>query len=235
MEEDHSTDGVNIGESLRYLVVSPPQSSSEFFFDRQIAGADVILLNKADLVTPEDLNLTEELIYQVNPAAPVHRTIKGDIDLKHIMGISAYTLPPTARTAPKISSTDDQHVHSEECDHSHDPSTHYEVRGISSLQVSCPVLLQTQFDRLDEWIRLVLWENRIPEKSAELELKVLRCKGAFTLDTGATFVLQGVQSMYEIGQLEGGEVMGIPESGKIVLIGKGLNNDVRQSLESIFQ
>jgi len=53
--------------------------------------------------------------------------------------------------------------------------------------------------------------------------------------SGATFVLQGVQRMYEITQIEGGEVMGIPESGKIVLIGKGLNNDVRQSLESIFQ
>lgn len=64
MEEDHSVDGV--GESLR-----------------QIACSDVILLNKVDLTSEEQLRSIEELIQRVNPSAPIHRTIRGQIDLAH--------------------------------------------------------------------------------------------------------------------------------------------------------
>ena len=56
MEEDHSSDGLNIGESLR-----------------QIAGSDVIILNKVDLVSLEQVALTEDLIKRVNPTTPIHR------------------------------------------------------------------------------------------------------------------------------------------------------------------
>ncbi|KAF9485911.1 cobW-domain-containing protein [Pholiota conissans] len=210
MEEDHATgDDLNLGESIR-----------------QIAGSDVILLNKADLVEPSVLLETEAIIRQINPAAPIHRTVKGEIDLKHIIGIAAFRLPPP--DVPPL----ETHVHSENCDHTHDPKpTHYELRGISSLQVSCGVLDQTHIDKLDEWIRNALWENCV--KGASSEVKILRCKGAFTSDNGVHHVLQGVRSMYEISELAADASMGVPDSGKIVLIGKGLDEAVRKSLESV--
>lgn len=225
MEEDHSSDGLNIGESLR-----------------QIAGSDVIILNKVDLVTPEQVVLTEDLIKRVNPTAPVHHTIRGDIALKNILELQAYTKAPEAIL--KHSPTSPQHVHTSNCSHDHEDeqssvkATHYELRGISSLQVSCPVLSQNQFDRLDVWLRGVLWENRIPERSSgsETELQVLRCKGAFTLEDDRHFVLQGVRNMYDVNELAGkrGDV-DVPDIGKIVLIGKGLDDDVRKSLESVLK
>ncbi|KAF8798879.1 CobW domain-containing protein [Phlegmacium glaucopus] len=214
MQEDYADDELNIGESLR-----------------QIAGSDTIILNKIDIADPEVLAETERMIRNVNPAAPVYKTIKGDIDLKNILGISAYKLPPS------IPINENPHVHSEHCDHDAEPaSNHYEIRGISSLQVSCPALDQTRLDKLDEWIRAILWENRIPGSTASgSEVQVLRCKGAFTSTTGIHYVLQGVQSMYEISELETAapDSLGIPEVGKIVLIGKGLDDDVRRSLISV--
>ncbi|KAF9013339.1 CobW/HypB/UreG, nucleotide-binding domain-containing protein [Cyathus striatus] len=220
MEEDHSTDNLHIGESLR-----------------QIAGSDVILLNKVDIASPEAISLTETLIHQVNPAVPIYRTVRGEIDLKHILGISAYN-----NKLPKLNTTDDTystpHIHSEHCQHEHgnDPpkSTHYELRGISSLQVTCPILTDARYNRLDEWIRNVLWENRIPDGNAGPELQVLRSKGAFTLENGEHYVLQGVRSMYEMTKAESSDTLGIPDTGKIVLIGKGLNEAVRSSLEKVF-
>ncbi|KAF8967128.1 CobW domain-containing protein [Flammula alnicola] len=211
MQEDHATDDtLNIGESIR-----------------QIAGSDVILLNKADLADPTVLADTENTIKQINPAAPIYKTIKGEIDLKHIIGISAFRLPPPQGTS------ENNHVHSDNCDHSHDPPpTHYEIRGISSLQVSCGILDQSHIDKLDEWIRTALWENRVEDVSSEV--RILRCKGAFTSDKGVQYVLQGVRSMYEISELAAADSIGVPDTGKIVLIGKGLDDSVRKSLELVF-
>lgn len=198
---------------------------------RQIAGSDVILLNKVDLATQEQLVETEELIRQVNPASSVYKTTRGDIDLGLIMGISAYNSPPQfqsstyAPTHNHDDCEDDGHAHT----HEKEP-THYELRGISSLQVSCPVLDQSRFDRLDEWIRTVLWENHIPGDSEDQGLQVLRCKGLITLKSGEQYVLQGVRNLYEMAKVGGQVDMGIPEPGKIVLIGKGLDDGVRHSL-----
>jgi G3E family GTPase len=219
MEEDHAADG--IGESLR-----------------QIAGSDVILLNKSDLVPPEQLTSTESLIQKVNPASPIHRTIQGQIDLKHLLGIGAYSRPPPSTDG----SNNKPHVHTSDCEHDGDEaatsaSTHYEIRGISSLQVSCAPLSQTQLDALDEWLRSVLWENRIPEdatgdKGLTPSLQVLRCKGTFVVN-GVHYILQGVRSMYDISKLYPSETMGVPDVGKVVLIGKGLDDTVRKSLQNV--
>jgi hypothetical protein len=45
-------------------------------------------------------------------------------------------------------------------------------------------------------------------------------------------VLQGVRNLYELEPLVGDDV-GLPEHGKLVFIGKGLGDAVRQSLENI--
>lgn len=240
MEEDHASNG--IGESLR-----------------QIAAADVILLNKADLAAPESLDATERLLRGINPAASVHRTVRGAVDLRHIVGIAAYASGPLLQkdryTAGRLHEHEDgddhhnEHGHDHDHDHDHAHATHYEMRGITSLQVTCPVLTPAQHSRLDEWIRTVLWENRLPwpastgapeaASTASAPLEVLRCKGMFTSDAGQCYVLQGVRSMYEIAALEEGAGAGADdvsgaEVGKLVFIGKGLDNAVRASLQEVF-
>lgn len=175
---------------------------------------------------PTLLTEIEKTIKQINPAAPIYKTVKGEIDLKHIIGISAFRLPP-----PEVAE-EDSHAHSEDCDHSHDlPPNHYELRGISSLQVTCGILNKSQLEKLDVWIRIALWENKI--EGASSDLKILRCKGAFTSERGVHHVLQGVRSMYEISELPATDSMGVPDTGKIVLIGKGLDDSVRKSLEHV--
>ncbi|KAH9002610.1 CobW domain-containing protein [Lactarius hatsudake] len=214
MEEDHGQEG--IGESLR-----------------QIAAADVILLNKTDLVTTADLRSTEDLLREVNPTVTIHYTIRANIDLKEVVNIRAYTSRvPLDVGISRLGDHDHaMHGHGE----SHNHSTHYEVRGISSLQVSCPVLSSTQQERLEEWIRTVLWESQLPGHSTsdrDRSLEVLRCKGIFGTQSGQTLVLQGVRNLYELEPLAGDDV-GLPEHGKLVFIGKGLDDAVRKSLENI--
>jgi G3E family GTPase len=197
--------------------------------DRQVAAADVILLNKTDLVSAGELETTEDLLSKINPTVTVHRTVRADIDIKHVLNIRAYT------SSRGLSHADD-HDHASH-DHEKEHGTHYEVRGISSLRVSCRVLSPEQQDRLEVWIRTVLWESQLPEYSVDTHgkpLEVLRCKGMFGTESGQTFVLQGVRNLYELEPLVGDDV-GLPEHGKLVFIGKGLDDTVRKSLEKIVQ
>lgn len=184
-----------------------------------------------DLVSERQIISTERLIGQVNPAVPIHRTIQGQVDLSLVIGIAAY------QSAPQLQRNYSVHDHHINDGHHHDGSTtHFESRGISSLQVSCPILSAEKLEKLDEWIRTVLWENHLPKGSHNSQdLRVLRCKGLFTAASGEQYVLQGVQNLYEISRMDEKDATGIPESGKLVLIGKGLDESVRRSLLEVFE
>lgn len=205
----------------------------------------------------------QTLITHVNPAATLYRTVRGEIDLGKIMGIGAYGPDRLLRERRSMlanlsledSSHDHDHDHScgEDCrsgEHArHVGPHHYELRGISSLQVRCPVLSAERLQKLDEWIRTALWENCLPEddpriaagdqsaRQDAIKFEVLRCKGIFVTETGETHVLQGVRNLYEIAIVEEGsnerDNVGLPDEGKLVLIGKGLGEKVRGSLEAV--
>lgn len=151
------------------------------------------------------------------------------------MGIDAYTSRPLLPSMTDSSPLDD-HDHSDP-NHVHDREpTHYEIRGISSLQVTCPTLTASQYSRLDEWIRTALWEMHLPDADVS-GLEILRCKGMFATESGEKYVLQGVRNLYEITQVEGDvdEDAALPSMGKLVFIGKGLDETVRHSLQKVLQ
>jgi G3E family GTPase len=59
---------------------------------QQVGFADVILLNKTDLVEPADLDRIEQRIRGINRTARVHRTRNGEVDMNQILGIGAFDL-----------------------------------------------------------------------------------------------------------------------------------------------
>ena len=58
----------------------------------QIAFADVILINKTDLVTPEELSEVEARIRGINPYARVHKTERAKIALSEVLERNAFDL-----------------------------------------------------------------------------------------------------------------------------------------------
>ena len=55
----------------------------------QIAFADLIVLNKTDLSTPEKLDETEQQIGRLNKVAKIDRTKNSEIDLSTIFDIGS--------------------------------------------------------------------------------------------------------------------------------------------------
>ena len=68
----------------------------------QIAFADVILINKTDLVTPIELVALETRLRKMNGAAKIFHTQNSQIDLEHILNISAFDLKRSLEINPNF-------------------------------------------------------------------------------------------------------------------------------------
>jgi len=69
---------------------------------KQIGFADVIILNKTDLVTPADLDALERRIHQMNSAAKIHRTQNSALDLKHVLNVGGFQLSRATDLDPQF-------------------------------------------------------------------------------------------------------------------------------------
>ncbi|MEO6567671.1 MAG: GTP-binding protein [Opitutaceae bacterium] len=59
---------------------------------KQLAFADVILLNKTDLVSAADLDALEKRIHGINAVAKIHRTKNADIPLERVLNVGGFNL-----------------------------------------------------------------------------------------------------------------------------------------------
>lgn len=91
-------------------------------------------------------------------------------------------------------------------------------------------------DAVDRWLRRVLWENELPDDTAEhtSPFEIHRLKGRLALEDGKTKIIQGVRELFEIFDAPAsgeGKAEGASQTGKIVLIGRHVTNfDFEKSL-----
>jgi G3E family GTPase len=79
----------------------------------QIAFADVVVLNKADLVTGDELRDVELRIRAINPFARIHRTERCAVPLDAVMGQGAFDLERILAIEPQFLEAD-LHTHDED-------------------------------------------------------------------------------------------------------------------------
>ncbi|MCD1257681.1 GTP-binding protein [Paenibacillus athensensis] len=79
----------------------------------QVAFADVLLLNKIDLVSEEDAAKLEIRLKSMNGAAKIYRTQQSRIDINHILGIGAFDLEKKLEIDPGFLE-EEAHEHDDE-------------------------------------------------------------------------------------------------------------------------
>jgi G3E family GTPase len=89
MQSKLRLDGIVTLVDARHIVEHIDDSDEA---QEQIAFADVILLNKTDLVTPKELDRLEARIRTMNAAARIHRTHNAIIDLDHVLRVGGFDL-----------------------------------------------------------------------------------------------------------------------------------------------
>lgn len=196
---------------------------------RQLAASDVIILNKLDLVSTDQVAEVERVVGGLNPTLRVHKTTKSQIDLKELFDLRAYTAAPPLPTVAESSAACDHH-HNHGHDHDHE-SVGVHNSGITTILIPLPQLSHGQYEKLRDFLEILLWKTIVPN-AEKYTPEILRCKGLIRLEGGKELVLQGVTDIFEMKELtEATAGKGEREqAGKVVFIGRRVDERLRTAL-----
>jgi G3E family GTPase len=162
----------------------------------QIAFADVILLNKTDLVTAEQLDELEKRIRSMNAMAKVYRTQNSELGMDALLGVKAFDLKRALEIDPDFLG--------EEA-HEHDESV-YSIALVESGEVDG--------DKLNDWLSYLLQTQGTD---------IFRMKGILNIrGEDHRFVFQGVHMLFDgtrDRQWKPGEI----RKNELVFIGRNLD------------
>jgi G3E family GTPase len=166
----------------------------------QLAFADIVILNKTDLASEENLNAIETRIRSINPTAAIQRSTRCDVPLDSVLGRSAFDLDRILEVEPDF--LDGDH------DHEHDAHV-----TSFSLVTQEPVDPQKFFP----WIQTI---------AQKFGVDMLRMKGILALkDDKDRYVVQGVHMLLE-GDHQRPWKQGEERVSRLVFIGRNLPKDL---------
>ena len=174
----------------------------------QIAFADVILLNKTDLVSPQELDELESKIKAMNGMATIYRTQNSELSMDALLGVQAFNLERALEIDPKFLSEDA---------HEHDESVY-------SFAIVESGALDGQ--KLNHWLSQLLQTKGVD---------IFRMKGILNIaGEDERFVFQGVHMLFD-GKPDRLWKEGETRKNELVFIGRNLDEaqirqDFRQCL-----
>ncbi|KAI9671076.1 MAG: hypothetical protein M1831_005162 [Alyxoria varia] len=181
----------------------------------QLSHADVIVLNKSDLVGKIELEETQERIRAINSLAKVLVTSHSRVPALEGVLLDLHAYDDVGVGDVDVESKGKGHAH-------HDES-------ITTISLPLPVLHQSQTPKLDAWLRSVCWENILPSFTSDTLnpasttttpsdpsiatatttttakktpppplFEIHRIKGRILLQDGRVMFLQGVREIFEL-------------------------------------
>ena len=186
-----------------------PSQLSEFpEAGTQLAQADLVLLNKADLADAQTLADAERAVQQLNPTTELRHSVHGEVPLERLLDRGAFDISRLRVPAPRLgaaSAGPRSHVY-------RPPDAGQHTRGLASVALS--------FERPFERSRFMRWLQRlVVERGADL----LRAKGIVAFEgEDRRFVFQAVHMTVDSG-LDRAWVESESRTTRLVFIGRGLD------------
>ena len=166
--------------------------------EEQIAFADVVLLNKTDLIQSENLESVETRIRKINPYAKIIRTARCDAPLEEVVGLNAFSLDRVLQVEPDFLDSDHDHEHDDD------------ITSVSFVSET-----PLDFEKFQTWFGKVL-QTRGQD--------ILRSKGILDFDgLDERYVFQGVHMLMD-GSPMGEWPKDKPKSSRVVFIGRDIEN-----------
>jgi G3E family GTPase len=184
----------------------------------QIAFADVILLNKTDLVDEPALREIEARIRGINPYAKLHRTQKSNIALDKVLGQNAFDLDRILDIEPDFLKGDG-HDHHHDHDHGHDHHDHAHHHGVKHYHDEHMQSVSIRTDKPLDPDKFFPWVQDLVATDGPA---ILRSKGILSFkDDPDRFVFQGVHMILD-GDHQRPWKEGEARESRIVFIGRDL-------------
>lgn len=178
---------------------------------RQIALADLTIINKTDLVTGEELVSVKDTVRSINGLVKIVETQRSRVDLSEVLDLHSFDTENAANLSEKLQLLRSPHPHLDK----------------SILTVTFEVPGDLSEDALNLFVQDLLWEKLFLNKEGH-PMTVIRLKGIVALaGKDHQVMLQGVHELYELNET--------PEQweenariNRLVLIGRNLDKNVLQ-------
>ena len=186
---------------------------------RQVAFADIVILNKRDLVTEEKLNHLESRVRAHNAVARIIKAEQSRVDLEQLLGIRAFDAQRVLEIDPLLVTdcTDDSHDHDADhsCHHAHQHLRH--DQSVETFLVKAQGSLD--LDEFNAWLGGMLWDE---ERSED----IFRMKGILAVEGHeAKHALQAVHNQFEVQETKAQWGSDEPRECRLVFIGRNMNEE----------
>ena len=184
----------------------------------QISHADVVIINKSDLVSAAELADVEARVRSINSLARVQVTEHSQVPQLEglILDLHAY-----------------DRVTAENLDFAEKGHSRLDA-AIGTVTVRFATLGQSGMEKLDAWLRSVLWDSRLPGHEDVNGWEIHRSKGRVRLQNGEVKMLQGVREIFELidrTDVAGDEDEGQEKGSRIVFIGRNVGGDTPDAFQ----
>lgn len=175
--------------------------------EEQVAFADILILNKTDLVDADALAKVEEKLSALNRFAKIYKTTKAGVELSQVLARGSFDLQRLLEVEPGLLEEDPE-------DHEHDESI---------VSVSLKADIPVDPEKFSTWMRQLIQERGVD---------ILRTKGILALaGHDQRYVFQGVHMVMD-SDWAGDWPANKPRSSRLVFIGRDLD---QSELERAFR
>ena len=208
----------------------------------QIAFADLIVLNKTDLVDEAGLQAIEARLRGLNPLATIQRALRANIDPTQVLGRGGFELDRIVEKEPQFLQAataqgqaghgDPGHVHDEDCDHGgvhdgahrgahHGDNAAHDHRHDDDIRSVCLSHSQPMdAAKVSDWLKALL---------AAQGARILRTKGIIDVQgESRRLVVQAVHHLLE-GEFQSAWPAGVSHQSRLVFIGRQLDDAALQA------
>ena len=166
--------------------------------EEQIAFADVVLLNKTDVIEGKSLDHVEARIRKINPYAKIIRTARCAAPLEEIVGLNAFSLDRVLEVEPDFLESDHDHDHDDD------------ITSVSFVS-----------DTPLDFEKFQIWFGKLLQTRGQ---DILRSKGILNFEGfDDRYVFQGVHMLMD-GSPMGAWPEGKPRNSRVVFIGREIDN-----------
>ncbi|XP_048855834.1 COBW domain containing [Brienomyrus brachyistius] len=181
---------------------------------RQVALADLVIINKTDLVGEEELSQLRETVKSMNGLVRILETQKSRVDLSQVLDLHSFDSRGGVWLQEKLEAVKTVQPHLDK----------------TILTVTFEVPGSISEDDLNVFVQNLLWEKSY-KNNAGLVMNVIRLKGIVSLrEKPHQMILQGVHELYDLEETPQVWSESAPRVSRLIFIGRNLDQEILQEV-----
>ncbi|NXK09113.1 CBWD1 protein, partial [Herpetotheres cachinnans] len=182
---------------------------------RQVALADLIIINKTDLVSGEELNKVRTSVRSINGLVKILETQRSRVDLSNVLDLHAFDSLSGTSLQKKLEHVKTTHAHLD--------------KGIITVTFEVPGNIKEE--NLNLFIQTLLWEKNVKDKTGRT-MDIIRLKGLVSIQGKShQVIVQGVHELYDLEDTAVTWKEDEERTNRLVLIGRNLD---KETIKEVF-